>query len=142
MKYRTRIYYSESQKALMWEQWRKGESLQHIAQLFVRNHSSIQRILAETGGIQPAPRRRSRLALTVAEREEISRSLIAGHSIRSVVSRLGRAPSTIRREIGRNGGAQGYRANQADALAWDRARRPKECKLVRNRERDTVKSGV
>jgi IS30 family transposase len=59
-----------------------------------------------------------------------------------VVSRLGRAPSTIRREIGRNGGAQGYRANQADALAWDRARRPKECKLVRNRERDTVKSGV
>ena len=72
--------------------------------------------------------------MTLAEREEISRSLVAGHSIRSVASRLGRAPSTISREIGRNGGAQGYRANQADALAWDRARRPKECKLVRNRE--------
>jgi DNA-binding CsgD family transcriptional regulator len=134
MKYRTRIYYSESQKALMWERWRKGESLQHIAQLFDRNHSSIQRILAETGGIQPAPRRRSRLALTLAEREEISRSLVAGHSIRSVASRLGRAPSTISREIRRNGGVHGYRANQADTLAWDRGRRPKACKLVGNRE--------
>jgi IS30 family transposase len=115
MKYRTRIYYSESQKALMWEHWRKGESLQHIAQLFDRNHSSIQRILAETGGIRPTPRHRSRLALTLAEREEISRSMVAGRSIRSLASRLGRAPSTISREIRRNGGAQGYRANQADA---------------------------
>ena len=83
MKYRNRIYYSESQKALMWEHWRKGESLQHIAQLFDRNHSSIQRILAETGGIQPAVRHCSRRALTLAEREEISRSVVAGHSIRS-----------------------------------------------------------
>jgi transposase len=79
MKYKTRIYYSESQKALMWELWRKGESLQHIAQLFDRNHSSIQGILAQTGGIQPPPRRRSRRALTLAEREEISRSVVAGH---------------------------------------------------------------
>ena len=70
MKYKTRIYYSESQKALMWEHWRKGESLQRFAQLFDRNHSSIQRILAETGGMQLAPRRRSGLALTLAEREE------------------------------------------------------------------------
>ena len=72
MKQRPRIYYTESQKAIMWERWRKGESLQDIAQLFDRNHSSIQKILAETGGIQPAQRRRSRLALTLAEREEIS----------------------------------------------------------------------
>ncbi|MGF6291563.1 IS30 family transposase [Paraburkholderia youngii] len=78
MKQRRRIYYSESQTALMWERWRKGESLQHIAQLFNRNHSSVQRILAQTGGIQPAPRRRSKLALTLAEREEISRGLVAG----------------------------------------------------------------
>jgi len=75
MKRRPRIYYTESQKVLMWERWRKGESLQRIAELFDRNHSSIQRILAETGGIQPAQRRRSRLALTLAEREEISRSV-------------------------------------------------------------------
>ena len=88
MKQRPRIYYTESQKALMWEGWRKGESLQHIAQLFDRNHSSIQKILAETGGIQPAPRCRSRLTLTLAEREEISRSVAADQSIRSVATRL------------------------------------------------------
>ena len=59
MKYRTRTFYTEDQKAVMWERWQKGDSLQHIAQLFDRNHSSIQRILAESGGIRPAPRRRS-----------------------------------------------------------------------------------
>ncbi|WP_427308918.1 IS30 family transposase [Cupriavidus sp. H39] len=133
MKQRRRIYYTEIQKALMWERWRKGESLQHIAQLFDRNHSSVQRILAETGGIQPAQRHRSRLALTLSEREEISRSIVAGLSIRSIATRLGRAPSTISRELTRNGGGQGYRASQADQLAWERARRPKVCKLVRNR---------
>src|SRR5450432_3245737 len=104
MKQRTRIYYTESQKALMWERWQKGESLQHIAQLFDRNHSSIQGILAESGGIKPAPRCRSRLALTLAEREEISRSVVAGHSIRWIATSLGRVPSTISREIKRNGG--------------------------------------
>lgn len=133
MKQRPRIYYTESQKALMWERWRKGESLQQIAQLFDRNHSSIQRILAETGGIQPVPRCRSRLTLTLAEREEISRGLIAGHSIRSIAMRLRRAPSTISREVNRNGGSSDYRASLADQAAWDRALRPKTCKLVHNR---------
>lgn len=133
MKQRRRIYYSESQKALMWDHWRKGDSLQQIAQLFDRNHSSIQRILAETGGIQPAPRRRSRLALTLAEREEISRALVSGQSVRSIAKLLGRAPSTVSREINRNGGPEGYRANSADQAAWDRAHRPKTCKLVENR---------
>jgi IS30 family transposase len=117
----------------MWERWRKGESLQQIAQLFDRNHSSIQRILAETGGIQPAPRGRSRWALTLAEREEISRGLVAGHSIRLIATGLKRAPSTISREINRNGGSSGYRASQADQSAWDRALRPKACKLADNR---------
>jgi len=133
MKQRPRIYYTESQKALMWERWQKGESLQHIAQLFDRNHSSIQQILAETGGIRPAQRCRSRLALTVAEREEISRSVATGQSIRSVAARLGRAPSTISREIMRNGGQECYRASQAEQAAWDRAHRPKTCRLVENR---------
>lgn len=113
--------------------WQKGDSLQHIAQLFDRNHSSIQRILVETGGIRPAVRRRSRLALTLAEREEISRAVVAGNSIRSMAALLGRAASTISREIRRNGGQGGYRANQADQAAWDRAHRPKVCKLVENR---------
>ncbi len=133
MKYRPRIYYTESQKALMWERWRKGESLQQIAQLFDRNHSSIQRILAETGGIQPRPRCRSQLALSLAEREEISRALVAGNSIRSIATLLKRAASTISREVNRNGGPSDYRANHAEQAAWDRARRPKRCKLAENR---------
>lgn len=133
MKRRPRIYYTESQKAIMWERWRKGESLQQIAQLFDRNHSSIEGILVQTGGIQPAQRCRSRLALTLTEREEISRSVAAGESIRSMATRLGRAPSTISREIKRNGGEECYRASQADQAAWDRAIRPKTCKLAENR---------
>ena len=133
MKQRPRIHYTESQKALMWERWQKGESLQQIAQLFDRNHSSIQPILAATGGIRPAPRCRSRLALTLAEREEISRVVVAGHSMRSIAAQLGRAPSTISREIKRNGGQEGYRASQADQSAWDRGRRPKAGKLAKNR---------
>ena len=133
MKYRPRIYYTEEQKALMWDRWQKGESLGSIARLFDRHHSSIQRILAETGGIRPAQRHRSKRALTLAEREEISRSLVAGCSLRSIASSLGRSPSTVSREIQRNGGRYSYRANQADQAAWDRAHRPKTCKLVENR---------
>ena len=141
MKQRPRIHYTESQKALMWERWQKGESLQQIAQLFDRNHSSIQPILAATGGIRPAPRCRSRLALTLAEREEISRAVVAGHSIRSIASQLGRAPSTISREIKRNGGQECYRASQADQSAWDRGRRPKTGKLVENRALARIVAG-
>jgi hypothetical protein len=89
MKQRPRIYYTQVQKALMWERWRKGESLHQIARLFDRNHSSIQGILAETGGIRPAQRCRSRLALTLAEREEISRSVVAGQTIRSICPLIG-----------------------------------------------------
>jgi IS30 family transposase len=141
MKRRPRILYSESQKALMWERWKKGESLQQIAQLFDRNHSSVNRILAETGGIPPAQRRRSHLALTLTEREEISRALVAGKSIRSIAALLGRAPSTISREIKRNGGQGCYRATQADQAAWDRAHRPKRCKLVQNRSLAHIVAG-
>jgi len=133
MKYRPRIYYTEEQKALMWDRWQKGESLGSIARLFDRYHSSIQRILAETGGIRPAQRHRSKRALTLAEREEISRGVVAGCSLRSIASSLGRSPSTVSREIQRNGGRHGYRASQADQAAWDRAHRPKTCKLVKNR---------
>jgi DNA-binding CsgD family transcriptional regulator len=133
MKQRPRIYYTEGQKALMWDRWRKGDSLQQIAQLFDRNHSSVQRILAETGAIQTAQRCRSRLALTLAEREETSRSVAAGQSIRAIAKLLGRAPSTVSQEIKRNGGREGYRASQADQAAWNRASRPKICKLVENR---------
>jgi IS30 family transposase len=128
-----RRYYSEADKALMWDRWQKGDSLHTIGRLFERSHTSVRRILAETGGIRPSPRSRSRLALSLAEREEISRGIVAGHSIRSIAQTLGRAPSTVSRELQRNGGRQLYRANQADQAAWDRAHRPKRCKLVANR---------
>lgn len=133
MKQRRRIYYSDTQKALMWERWKKGESLQQIAQLFDREHGSVRGILLQTGGIPPAKRCRSQFALSLAEREEISRGLMAGQSIRSIAEQLDRAPSTVSREIKRNGGPGSYRAAQADGAAWDRAHRPKLCKLVRNR---------
>jgi len=133
MKYRQRIYYTETDKALMWDRWQKGESLQTIAQLFNRNHSSIAGVLSRTGGIRPPQRIRSEFELSLLEREEISRGIVAGHSIRSIGERLGRSPSTVSREINRNGGRQSYRATEADQAAWDRAQRPKTCKLVQNR---------
>ena len=124
MKQRPRIYYSESDKALMWDRWQKGDSLHAIARLFDRGHSSVQRIFGEAGGIRPPQKRRSRLALLLSEREEISRGVVAGHSIRSIAMTLGRSPSTISREVNRNCGRRNYRASKADHAAWYRALRP------------------
>ena len=138
MKQRPRIYYTATQKALMWERWQKSDNLHQIAQLFDRGHSSIQRILAESGGIRPPERTRSVLALTLAEREEISRGLATGQSLRSIAQLLGRSPSTISREVKRNGGAKDYRSAGADSSAWDRALRPKTCKLVLNKPLATI----
>ena len=132
MKYRTRTYYSDAQKALMWERWKEGWTLHQIAHLFNRSHTSVQGILSRTGGFRPPARSRCATALTLAEREEISRSLMNCQSIRSIAALLGRAPSTISREIKRNGGQSEYRASQADQATWDRARRPKPCKLADN----------
>ena len=101
MKYRPRIYYTETDKALMWDRWQKGDSLHAIARLFDRGHGSIARILSTTGGIRPPKRTRSRRALSLAEREEISRGVVAGHSLRSIAESLRRAPSTVSREINR-----------------------------------------
>ena len=133
MKYRSRIYYSAEQKNLMWDRWQAGDSQHEIARLFDRSHGSVAGILRKTGSIRPRPRSRSRLSLTLAEREEISRGMVAGQSLRSIAVSLGRAPSTVSREINRNGGRQHYRANVADKEAWNRALRPKTCKLVHNR---------
>jgi IS30 family transposase len=134
MKRRTRTYYTDAQKALMWERWREGWTLHQIAQLFNRAHTSVQNILSRTGGIRPPLRRRCPRSLTLAEREEISRGLAEGRSVRAVALRLGRAPSTVSREIKRNGGLSDYRATEADDAAWDRALRPKLCKLVEDRD--------
>ena len=97
-----------------------------------RGHGSVARILVQTGGIQPPQRTRSKRVLSLAEREEISRGVFAGQSLRSIAASLRRAPSTISREITRNGGRQRYRATVADQAAWDRAHRPKTCKLAQN----------
>lgn len=133
MNRRARIYYTESQKALMWDRWAKGDSLQQIAQMFDRHHPSIANIFSKTGGIRPAQRCRSERSLTLPEREEISRSIVDGQSIRCIAKRLGRSPSTVSRELARNGGREAYRANTADQAAWNRATRPKICKPVANR---------
>ncbi len=133
MKYRTRRYFTQADKALMWDRWQKGNSLHAIARLFDTSHSAVAGVFSKTGGVRPPQRRRSRMALTLAEREEISRGVATGQSLRCIAASLGRAPSTVSREVNRNGGRQPYRANKAEQAAWGRAHRPKTCKLVQNR---------
>jgi IS30 family transposase len=130
MAYRRRIYFTEKQKADIWDRWQRGESMSSIGRRFDRNSSSIYPLLARTGGIRPPERRRSRFALRLAEREEISRGLRVQLSLRAIALQLKRAPSTISREVRRNGGRTGYRAAWSDQAAWERARRPKPCKLA------------
>lgn len=132
MKQRPRIYYTEAQKALMWDRWQAGDTLHEIGKLFDRPHSSIYNILSATGGIRPPVRHRSRVALSLVEREEISRALAVGESIRCIARRLKRVASTISRELHRNGGKICYRAAKADETVWQRGLRPKACKLARN----------
>ncbi len=130
MKYRRRIYYSAVQRAEIWDRWQRGESMSSIGRRFDRESSSVFSVISPTGGIRPADRKRGRLALSLSEREEISRGLSVQHSLRAIARRLGRAPSTISREVRRNGGFDRYRAAASDQAAWDRALRPKLCKLA------------
>jgi IS30 family transposase len=125
-----RIGFTAGQSAELWERWKRGEGLKAIGRVLGKPSSCIFSHLSVSGGIRPPSRRRSRLALTLAEREEISRGLVAGRSVRSMALALGRAPSTISREIGRNGGSRWYRAAAADKRAWKQALRPKPCKLA------------
>jgi IS30 family transposase len=127
---RKRRFYTAAESAEIWDRLRRGEGLKSIGRVFGKTSSSIFAHIRPTGGIRPPPRRRSRLALTLAEREEISRGLVHGHSLRRIACSLGRAPSTVGREIARNGGSGPYRAAASDRRAWDRARRPKRCKLA------------
>jgi IS30 family transposase len=130
MKQRRRIYYSAVQRAEIWDRWQAGESMSSIGRRFDRESSSVFSVIAPTGGIRPATRRRAARALSLGEREEISRGLSAHCSLRRIASLLGRSPSTISREILRNGGPDRYRAARSDHAAWDRALRPKPCKLA------------
>lgn len=123
---------SSVQKSAIWKLWRDGESQSGIARALEREVGSIHRFIAKRGGIAPPPRTRSRLGLTMVERETISRGLSAGSSARSIAANLGRAASTVGREIERNGGRLKYRACEADAAAFERALRPKPCTLASN----------
>ncbi len=122
--------FTAAEKTALWDRWRRGESLKAIGRAFGRPSSSIHFQVSPHGGIRPAPRRRSKLALTLSERETISRGIAAHRSARSMARFLGRSPSTVSREVRRNGGYDRYRAAQADEQAWVRARRPKRCKLA------------
>jgi IS30 family transposase len=130
MKYRRRIYYSGEQRADIWDRWQRGESMRSIGRVFDRQSSSVFSVISPTGGIRPPDRRRGRSALSLAEREEISLGLSTKQSLREIARQLRRAPSTISREVRRNGGKLGYRATASDQAAWDRALRPKMCKLA------------
>ena len=122
--------FTTAEKSEMWDRWQRGESLNAIGRAFCKPSSSIYGQVSRYGGIRPALRRRSRLALTLSECETISRGIAAQQSARSVARHLGRSPSTVSREINRNGGSKRYRAAEADKQAWIRARRPKDCKLA------------
>jgi len=131
----SRIWFTATQKAELWERWKSGLSVAAISRaLDRRNKTGVLRIVTLHGGIAPAPRRRALAALRLEEREEISRGIAAGQSIRQIAHGLGRAPSTVSREIRRNGGSRRYRANPADRSAWERALRPKPCRLALHRE--------
>jgi IS30 family transposase len=127
---RARMSWSERNE--VWRRWLAGESTVDIARTLARERTGISKMIAASGGVAPRPRQRSRLALTTSDREEISRRLARGGSLREIARRLRRAPSTISREIRRHGGRGGYRATRADRRAWKRTRRPKPCRLARH----------
>ena len=133
-KRRSRRLFTASESAEVWDRWQRGEGLRLIGRVFGRTSSAIFQHLKPHGGIRPAPRRRSQRALSLCEREEISRGIAAGESLRSIAAGLHRAPSTVSRELGRNGGRGRYRAAAADHRAWGRALRPKQCKLAMHDE--------
>lgn len=132
---------SPTQKTDIWRRWKAGQSLHEIGRAYGKPHPSIRGVLLPRGGIPPIARRRSRLALTFVEREDLSRGIAAGSSLREIAKHLDRAVSTVSREVSRHGGRPAYRAHQADDQAWDSALRPKRCLLAGNHKlRDIVAS--
>jgi IS30 family transposase len=127
---RTRLALAE--KSDIWRRWKAGQSLHEIGRAFGRPHPTIRKLLLPHGGIAPATRRRSRLALTLAEREDISRGVASGSSLREIARLLNRAASTVSREVARHGDRPAYRAHDADRQAWVSALRPKKCLLAGN----------
>jgi len=136
-----RLGLSSIDKCEIWSRWKAGETLHEIGRAYGKCHNTIRGVLLPRGGIPPVARRRSRRALTFAEREDISRGMASGSSLRKIAGRLHRAASTVSREVARHGGRSGYRAYAADQQAWNAALRPKRCLLAVNSElRDVVAS--
>ena len=125
--------FSSADEDEIWARLRAGHAAKPTARALGLTAGGVRAYLVRCGGIRPAPRRRSAGRLSVAEREEISRGLAAGWSLRAIAAGLGRAPSTVSREVAVNGGRDRYRAAPADQLAWSRARRPQVCKLATRR---------
>jgi DNA-binding CsgD family transcriptional regulator len=132
---------SEQQRNDMWRRWKAGQSLHEIGRVFGKDHVSIQFMLAQRGGIAPAERRRSPFTLTLAEREDISRGIASGSSIREIAKGLQRDISTVSREVARHGGRLLYRANEADHQTWELALRPKRCFLALHVKRQEIVAG-
>lgn len=128
-----RSSFSAQERTALWIKWKAGESISEISRALDKDYTTVRHLIGAHGGIAPAPRRRSPLALTLAEREEISRGIAANLPIQEIARQLGRAASTISRELKRHGGREQYRAASADAKAWEHARRPKPCKLALNK---------
>jgi hypothetical protein len=124
---------SAAQKEDIWWRWKAGESLHEIGRAIGKDHGSIQFLLSQRGGIVPAARRRSVRTLTLTEREDISRGIASGSSIREIARGLERTASTVSREVARHGGRPVYRASEADHQAWKSALRPKTCLLANHR---------
>ena len=131
---------SAPQKQELWERWKRGQSMNEIARAFGKERGSIHSVLSYTGGFEPPTRHRSRLALSLSEREEISRGLAKGQSMRMIASSIQRAPSTVSREIGRHHGRAEYRAAEADRRAWNSGLRPKRCRLAIHRRLQKIVS--
>src|SRR6202047_1190355 len=132
---------SAIEKNDIWRRWKAGQTLHEIGRAFDKPHNSIRSVLLPRGGIPPIARRRSRLALTRSEREDISRGIASGSSIREMARHLDRAASTVGREVTRHGGRPTYRAHEADDQAWESALRPKKCLLALHRRlREVVTS--
>jgi transposase, IS30 family len=128
-----RYAWSTAERRELWDRWKQGQGLVEIARALSRPTPSVQNLVTRNGGIAPPIRRRSPRVLQLQEREEISRGLAGGMTIRGIAKQLGRAPSTVSREVQRHDGIAGYRACDADRRAWDRARRPKQCRLAQRR---------
>ena len=123
---------SEREQERVWELWGEGTSLRAVARKLSARPEYVRRYVTSTGGVKPAPRKRSKWCLSKREREEISRGLARGESCRAIAAVIGRTHTTVSREVNRNGGRERYRAHDADEAAWGRARRPKSSKLVVN----------